>query len=273
MNNYFKTTILFAALTSLLFVVGYFIGGSSLGIGFLIFGVILNLVSFFFSDKIALSMVGAKEVSADQLPTIYSDTKYLAQKMNLPMPKLFVSPQMQPNAFATGRGPNSGVVCLTQGIINSLNREELNGVIAHELAHIKNRDILLSTIAAIMASVIGSLVNLAFWSGSSNDEDRNPFVAILLIILAPIAATLIQLAISRSREYLADSTAAKYTGQPQALANALVKISSIAQANPMEDINPALSSLYFANPLGLSSLSELFSTHPPVEKRVQNLLV
>lgn len=272
MNNYLKTTVLLAALTSLLFVVGYFIGGSSFGIIFLIFGVVLNLVSFFFSDKIALSMVGGKEVTREQLPTIYSDTQALAQKMGLPMPRLFVSPQMQPNAFATGRGPSTGVVCLTQGIINSLNRDELNGVIAHELAHIKNRDILLSTIAAIMASVIGSLVNLAFWTGGGNDEDRNPLAAILLIILAPIAATLIQLAISRSREYLADSTAAKYTGQPNALASALMKISGAAQANPMEDINPALSSLYFSNPLGLSSMSELFSTHPPVEKRVQNLL-
>lgn len=271
MNNYLKTSILLAGLTALLFTVGYMLGGNGLAFSFLIVGIVINLVSFFFADKIALSMAGAQPLAESQAPFVYEDTRLLASRMGIPMPKLYYTNQMQPNAFATGRGPATGVVCLTQGIMQSLSRDELRGVIAHELAHIRNRDVLTATIAAILAGTVSSLVNVAFWTSSSDDNDRNPLVAILLIILAPISATLIQLAISRSREFAADEVAAKHTQEPKSLANALLKISQTAEIIPMQE-NPALSSLYIANPLGLSGLSNLFSTHPPVEKRVQALL-
>lgn len=277
--SYFKTTILLAGMTSLIIGVSYMIGGSSavfIGLGI---ALVMNGVSYWFSDRIVLSMAGAKPLDKDQAPEIYEDTRLLAKKMNIPMPKLYISQDMQPNAFATGRDPKHGVVCVTQGLLQTLSPDEVRGVIAHELAHIKNYDILTSSIAAVMAGAISSIAEMFFWfgmlgGGGNDEESNNPLSAvgrILMLILAPIAAMLIQFAISRTREYAADATAAQYTGEPRALANALVTIQRVAQVAPMHH-SPAISSLYIQNPGGLSGIQELFSTHPLTEKRVEKLL-
>ncbi|MBL8014976.1 MAG: M48 family metalloprotease [Candidatus Doudnabacteria bacterium] len=246
------------------------LGGNNGLIVFLIFGVIMNLVSFWFSDKIALAMSGATELTKGSAPALEQITKELSHEMGIPTPRLFISPQPQPNAFATGRSPKTGVVCLTQGLINSLPQEQVAGVIAHELAHIKNRDVLISTVAAVIAGAISAIGNIALWA-PRDEEDSNPIASILLVILAPIAATLIQFAISRSREFAADAVAAQTMGSGKPLADALVSISTVAERYPM-DINPALSSLYIANPLGGRQLASLFSTHPPTEERIAKLL-
>lgn len=278
MNNavsYFKTTILLAGMTALIVGISYMIGGSNaifIGLGI---ALVMNGVSYWFSDKIVLSMAGAQPLDKRQAPDIYQDVSILAKKMNIPMPKLYVSPDMQPNAFATGRNPSHGVVCVTQGLLQALPRDEIRGVLAHELAHIKNYDILTSSVAAVLAGAISSIAELFFWFGlGRNDEESSPLSAvgsILMLILAPIAAMLIQFAISRTREYAADETAARYTGEPRALANALVTIQRVAQIAPMHH-SPAISSLYIQNPGGLSGIQELFSTHPLTEKRVEKLL-
>lgn len=275
--SYIKTTILLAGLTGLILAISYALGGSNaLVIGFII-ALVMNLGSYWFSDKIVLSMAGAKELSRENAPELFEDTAALAKKMKLPMPKLYMSPDVQPNAFATGRDPKHGVVCVTQGLVQGLSREEVRGVIAHELAHIKNYDILISSIAAVLAGAISSVGEIFFWTGlagGNNDEDRGPLGAIatlVMIIIAPIAAMLIQFAISRTREYAADATAAQYTGNPKALAHALIKIQQIATAYPMQH-SAAISSLYIQNPGGLQGIQELFSTHPLTEKRVEKLM-
>lgn len=230
----------------------------------------MNLISYFFSDRLALAMSHSKQITQEQAPEIYRDTEELATKMGIPTPKIYIAPQPQPNAFATGRNPKNGVISLTEGLINSLSREEVKAVIAHELGHIKNRDILISTIAAIAASTITMIARSVMWFGSGSRDNRNSLGDLLLLILAPIIALIIQLAISRNREYEADEKAAETmeTGLP--LANALMKIDSTAHQSPMQ-INPALSSLYIANPLRLGGFQQLFSTHPSTESRVQRL--
>ncbi|MFW5704085.1 MAG: zinc metalloprotease HtpX [Patescibacteria group bacterium] len=274
--SFIKTSILLAGLTGLIIMISYLIGGSQA----IIFGIgialVMNVASYWFSDKIVLKMAGASPLSREQAPDIYQDVSSLAKKMEIPMPKLYMSQDQQPNAFATGRDPKHGVVCVTQGLVSTLNRDEVRGVLAHELAHIKNYDILTSTIAAVLAGAISSIAEIFFWFGlgGGDGEDSGPLGligSIAMIILAPIAAMLIQFAISRTREYAADATAAKYTGEPQQLAQALIKIQQVASVRPMYK-NAAISSLYIQNPGGMKGIKELFSTHPLTEKRVEKLM-
>jgi len=265
-----KTFIFFAALTALFVLLGYFIGGIAGAILFSIFSIIMNFGMYWFSDKIAISMSGGREVNASDYPDLFYDVSDIAQRMQIKTPRIFVSPQIQPNAFATGRGPSNGVVCFTQGILNLLTRDELRGVIAHEIAHIKNRDVLIATIAATIAGVISSIAQIGIFF-SSSDEDRNPVVSLLLMIFAPIAATLVQLAISRSREYLADEVAAKTLGTGEGLSSALLKIENSVRQMPEMEVNPSLSSLYIQNPLKGEGILQLFSTHPLTKNRIQRL--
>ncbi len=271
MNPTVKTFILLAALTAILGVVGYIFGGNNGLLVFVGLSAIMNIGAYWFSDKIALSMSGAQPLDRSQAPQLYADTEQLAARVGVPMPRMFISPQPQPNAFATGRNPQNGVVCVTQGLLQTLSREEVNGVIAHELSHIKHNDILITTVAAVIAGTVSSIANVALWFGGSDDEDRNPIFALIVVLVAPIAATLVQLAISRAREYGADEGAARAIGNGKPLADALIKIDGIARQYPM-NINPALSSLYIANPLRGNGIFELFSTHPSTESRVQRLL-
>jgi heat shock protein HtpX len=267
--NLFKTGILFAILTAILMLVGYFIGGADAVLPFFIVSLLINISSYWFSSSIALKMARARPLSQNEAPHIYSAVHELASAMDMPVPKIYTSDDQQPNAFATGRNPSNGVVCVTQGIIKLLDQREMRGVLAHELSHIKNRDILTGTIAAVMAGAISYFAQVGMFFGGG-DEDRGSAGNILVIILAPIAATLVQLAISRSREYVADEGAAHATRQPMELAQALQKIESYAHQLPMRT-NPALASLYIQNPLKSRGVLSLFSTHPPTEKRVARL--
>lgn len=268
-----KTTLLLSALTALLVFAGYVIGGSSGAIIFFLISLVTNFVSFFFSDKIALAMSGAKPLSENQAPEIFEDVREISRSMGIPSPRLYYTEDIQPNAFATGRDYNHSAVAVTAGLLQVLDRNEVRGVLAHELAHIKNRDVLISTIAAVIAGTISSLAQIGiFFGGGSDDENRNPIVFLLALILAPISAVIIQLAISRTREYKADETAARYTKEPQYLANALDKIhTSVKQGLPIHT-NDSLSSLYIQNPFRAGGLTSLFSTHPPVEKRIARLM-
>lgn len=268
-----KTTILLSALTALLVFAGYVIGGTNGAIVFFLISLVTNFVSFFFSDKIAIAMSGAKPLSETQAPEIFEDVREISKAMNIPMPKLYYTEDIQPNAFATGRGYNHSAIAVTAGLLQILDRNEVRGVLAHELAHIKNRDVLISTIAAVIAGTISSLAQIGiFFGGGSDDENRNPIVFLLALILAPISAVIIQLAISRTREYKADETAARFTKQPEYLANALDKIhSSVRQGLPIHT-NDALASLYIQNPFRSGGINSLFSTHPPVGKRIARLM-
>lgn len=265
-----KTIILFGALTSLLGVIGYLISGTGGALIFLFFGIFTNIFAYFFGDKIALMMSGARPLDKNEAPEVYEIVENLTQKMNLPLPKLYISENMQPNAFATGRGHSNSSVCVTKGLLQILNKEEIEGVLGHELTHVKNRDVLIATIAAVIAGAISSIAQIGIFFGG-RDRDRSPFVDLLVLILAPISATLIQLAISRTREYEADAGSAKVTGNPKALANALIKIDQAARQIPMQG-NPAFSSLYIENPFRGQNFIEIFSTHPATEKRVQRLM-
>ena len=267
----FKTIVLFGALTALLGVIGYLISGRGGLIIFLFLGILSNVFAYLFGDKIALAMNGARPLSKLEAPEIYQLTEDLTQRMSIPMPKLYISDNMQPNAFATGRGPGNSSVCITRGLAQMLNKEEIKGVIANELAHVKNRDVLIANIAAVIAGAVSSIAQLGIFFGG-NDRDRNPLVDLLVLILAPISATLIQLAISRAREFEADATAAQYTKNPNGLANALIKIDKSVRQIPLEHGNRAMSSLYISNPFKGQGISELFSTHPATEKRVQRLM-
>jgi heat shock protein HtpX len=233
----------------------------------------MNGGMYFFSDKLALSMSGAKPLTQNQNPELFSMVEGLARQMSIPMPKLYITPSPQANAFATGRDPNHASVAVTQGILTVLSQDELRGVLAHELSHVKNRDILVVSIAAVMASAISFIGNMALFGGSSDNEDRGGGAfALVSAILLPIAASLIQLAISRQREYGADESGAKTIGSGKSLAQALIVIHDSTRRAPMRT-NPAFSSLYIENPLGGlgGNLSKLFSTHPPLEERVKRL--
>ena len=267
--NNMKTTILMGSLMGLCLGIGYLIGGSGGLFYAFIFGGVMNLVAFFFSDKIALATMRAQEIGPDDDPALWQTVEELSQRAGLPMPRVYISPAAAPNAFATGRGPRHSAVCVTAGLRQMLNDNELRGVLAHEISHVKNRDILISTIAAIMAGAISSLTYLAMWG--HDDRRSNPLIALLLMILAPIAAMLIQLAISRSREYEADRSGAELVGNPRGLARSLQKLESANRRIPMH-VPDAQSSLFIVQPLTGSSVAKLFSTHPPTEERVARLM-
>ncbi|MDZ7363764.1 MAG: zinc metalloprotease HtpX [candidate division KSB1 bacterium] len=275
--NQFKTFALMAGLTALFAVIGNALGGQT-GM-FIAFGLAMamNFFSYWFSDKIVLKMYGANEVSEGQAPELYSMVRTLATRASLPMPKVYIIPSEQPNAFATGRNPENSAVAVTEGIMRVLSRDELSGVIGHELAHIKNRDILIGTMAATIAGAISMIANIAQFSllfgGRSDDEEggTNPIAALVSIIVAPIAAMLIQMAISRAREYMADEEGARIAGNPRHLSNALRKLHHAAQQIPM-NATPATAHMFIVSPLsGGGSLLNLFSTHPPMEKRIERL--
>ena len=269
--NNAKTTLLMASLMGLCLGVGYLIGGQVGLVYAFIFGGMMNLIAYFFSDKIALATMRAQQIGPDDDPGLWQMVERLSQRAGLPMPRLYLSPAAAPNAFATGRNPHHSAVCVTAGLRQMLNDDELEGVIAHELSHVKNRDILISTIAAIVAGAISSLSYMAMWGAHDDDRRGNPLIALLLMILAPIAAMLIQLAISRSREYEADRSGAELVGNPRGLARSLQKLESANRRIPMH-VPDAQSGLFIVQPLTGSNLAKLFSTHPPTEERVARLL-
>ncbi|MEM3373636.1 MAG: zinc metalloprotease HtpX [Candidatus Woesearchaeota archaeon] len=273
-ENQFKTVILLGLLTALLLWIGNLLGGS-LGLTFaFIIVLIMNLVSYFFSDKIVLALYRAKEVNKDS--RIYHLVLEVVKKAEIPMPKVYTIKTKNPNAFATGRDPKHSAVVFTEGILEILNEDELKGVIAHELSHIKNRDTLIATIAAVIAGTISYIASMARWAaifGGFGDRDRGKslFEFLLLAILAPFIALIIQLAISRQREYLADLTAAKITKKPNYLADALLKIEEGVKNHPLTFGSETTSSLFIANPFKASTFINLFSTHPPIKERVARL--
>lgn len=272
----FKTIVLMVFLSVFFIFVGSLIGGKQGATIALILALAMNFFAYFFSHKIVLAMYGAREVSEAEAPELYNMVRRLAQRAGLPMPKVYIIDSEQPNAFATGRSPKHGVVAVTTGIMRILNREELEGVIGHELAHIKHRDILISTIAATIAGAISYLGQMAMWAsifgGGKNDENEgsNPIVALIMLIVAPIIAMIIQLAISRAREYAADEGGAQIAGNPLYLANALRKLHYASQQIPM-DANPGTAHLFIVNPLSGKSIMKLLSTHPPIEDRIERL--
>ena len=277
MGNKIRTTILLAVMTALIIWIGQIFGGQQGMIIALLFAAGMNFFSYWFSDKIVLKMYRAKEVSPQQAPEVYEMVETLAGNAGLPMPKVFVIPKDAPNAFATGRNPEHAVVAVTQGLLNIMDRDEVMGVLAHELAHVKNRDILIGSIAATMAGAIMVLASMARFSaifgGRGGGDSRGGAGAIGLIamsILAPFAAMIIQMAISRSREYLADATGAGFAGNPQGLARALEKLGRYSKKIPM-DANPSTAHMFIVNPLSGRSLMGLFSTHPPLEERIARL--
>ncbi len=279
MNNTLKTTILLAALTGLLVVVGGALGGRGGMVIAFAFAIVMNAGAYWFSGDIALRMGGAREVSPEEAPELHRLVAELATYARLPMPRVAIIDSPSPNAFATGRDANHAVVAVTTGIMGILNRDELAGVLAHELGHVRNHDILISSVAATVAGAITMLANMAQWAmifggfGRSNDDDEGyggVVGGLLTIILAPIAATLIQLAISRSREYGADDTGASIHGNPEALARALEKLDTASRLAPLP-VNPAVAHLFIVNPLSGRNLAGLFSTHPPIEERVRRL--
>jgi heat shock protein HtpX len=275
MGNTFKTAFLLTALTLLLMFIGRLFGGENGMVLALVFAAIMNFVSYFFSDKIALAMYRAQPVTREQLPRAYAAVERLTQKIGIPMPKIYVIPTESPNAFATGRNPQHASVAVTHGILELLNDEELEGVLAHELGHVNNRDILISSVAATIAGAITMISRFGFFFGGGDSRDRRGggLTALFMLIVAPIAAALIQLAVSRSREYQADATGAHFTGNPYALASALKKIDAYSRRLPME-ATPSTAHLFIIQPLlGVNggTFANLFSTHPPIAKRIERL--
>jgi heat shock protein HtpX len=277
--NALKTTLLMAVLTVLLVLIGGFIGGNNGMVFAFLFAAVINFGSYWFSDKIVLAMYGAKEITRDQNPVIFDIVQDLTMRGNLPMPRIYMIQSEQPNAFATGRDPQHAAVAVTEGIMRLVPKNEIRGVIAHELAHVKHRDILISSIAATIAGAITMLANMAQWAmmfggyggrSSRDDEGSNPIAALVMIIVAPIAAMMVQMAISRSREYDADEGGAKISGDPMALAHALRRLETAKQEIPMK-ATPATAHMFIVNPLSGKSLMNMFSTHPPTEERIARL--
>jgi len=271
MNNV-KTFVLMAGLFGLFLLVGQLLGGSSGLVIALVFGSLFNFVMYFFSDRLVLRMYGAHVVTAQEAPELYAMVDRLRQKAGLPMPTLAVAPHEQPNAFATGRNPEHAVVAVTTGILKYMPQAELEGVIAHELAHIKNRDMLIATVAAGIAGALSNLPYLLMFGGGRDDEGGHPFAQIALILLAPLGAMLIQFAVSRQREFEADRVGALILGRPRPLANALIRLDDLAHKIPMH-VPPAVASLAQVNPLAAQGgvVAKLFSTHPPTPERVARL--
>ena len=277
--NRLKTTFLLSLLTVLMVIMGSAIGGRT-GMVFAFFmAAAMNFFSYWFSDKIVLKMYGAQEIGEHEHPAFYGMVRRLALQAGLPMPKVYIIPSESPNAFATGRNPEHAAVAATQGILRILSPEELEGVMAHELAHVQNRDILISTIAATFAGAIAMLGNMLQWgamlgAGRGDDEEGGAgglIGSLAMAIIAPIAAMLIQMAVSRSREYLADESGARICGRPLALANALRKLHTASHMIPMQEARPASAHMFIVNPLTGGSLLKLFSTHPPMEERIARL--
>jgi heat shock protein HtpX len=273
MGNTVKTAFLLTALTLLLMGIGRAFGGQNGMLLALVIAAGTNFVAYFFSDKIALATYRARPVTREELPRAYEVVERLTQKIGIPMPKLYVIPTDSPNAFATGRNPQHASVAMTQGILNLLNDEELEGVLAHELGHVNNRDILISSIAATIAGAITFVSRFGFFFGGMQDRDDRRgggIGALLMLILAPIAAMLIQLAVSRSREYQADATGAHFTGNPYALASALSKLDAYSRRLPMQ-ATPSTAHLFIIQPFLGMNFGSLFSTHPPIAKRIERL--
>jgi heat shock protein HtpX len=271
MGNNFKTAFLLTALTLLLMALGSYFGGQRGMLTALIFAGVMNFGAYFFSDKLALATYRAQPVSREQLPRVYQVVERLTQKAGLPMPKIYVIPTESPNAFATGRNPQHASVAVTQGILNLLSDDELEGVLAHELGHVNNRDILISSIAATIAGAITYVTRFAFFFGGGRDERRGGGLsALAMMILAPLAAMLIQFAVSRSREYQADASGAHLTGNPYALASALAKLEAYSKRVPMM-ATPSTAHLFIIQPLLGVNVGNLFSTHPPIAKRIERL--
>jgi heat shock protein HtpX len=275
--NGFKTVILMTIMMVLFLFVGNLLGGQQGMMMAFIFSLVINFGAYWFSDKIVLTMYRAQQVTREEQPQLYDIVEKLTSKAELPMPKVYIMENPTPNAFATGRNPNNGVVAVTTGIMKILNREELEGVIAHELSHIKNRDILVGTIAATLVGTITFIARMAgyaaMFGGSSRDNDKggNLFYELALLIVAPIAAVLIQMAISRSREYMADESGARISGKPMGLANALSKLSQANKMLPMAHAGTSSAHMFIVNPLSGRSMMKLFSTHPPIEERIERL--
>ena len=277
--NIMKTTLLMTVLTVLLVLVGGALGGNNGMIFAFVFALAMNFGSYWFSDKIVLAMYHAHEITSEQNPVIFEIVQNLTTRASLPMPRIYMIDSEQPNAFATGRDPQHAAVAVTDGIMRLMPKNEIRGVIAHELAHVKHRDILISSIAATIAGAITMLANMAQWAmifggfggrSSSDDDGRNPIAALVMIIVAPIAAMLVQMAISRSREYDADEGGAKMSGDPMALANALRRLETAKQEIPMK-ATPATAHMFIINPLSGKSFMNMFSTHPPIEDRIERL--
>jgi heat shock protein HtpX len=272
--NTLKSTLLLGAMTGLVLLVGEAVGGRS-GITIaLLVAAVMNFAAWFWSDKIVLASYRAQPVGPQEAPELYSIVEGLANRAGIPMPRLYVIPDPALNAFATGRSPSHAAVAATEGILRALNRDELEGVLAHELSHVINRDTLTSTVAATLAGAITWLAHMAYFLpvGRDRDDGPNPLVALLTVLLAPLAAMLIQLAVSRSREYEADASGARLVGHPEGLAGALSKLQAAAERIPMRAADPATAHLFIVNPLSGRSLAGLFSTHPPLEKRIERLM-
>jgi len=274
MGNWFKTGLLMAAIVALVGSVGALLGGGQGMVLALALGLGINLWAYWFSDTMVLRLYRAQEVDARTAPELYGTVKELAEGAALPMPRVYLIDEAQPNAFATGRNPEHAAIAATTGILQLLNARELRAVLGHELTHVKHRDILTSTVTASIAGAISTLAQFSLFFGGRNDDNRNPVVALLVLILAPIAAMLIQLAISRAREYEADRGGAEISGDPRALADALGKIDRYAKGLPLEtaETHPATAQMMIINPLSGGGLSGMFSTHPPTEERIRRLL-
>ena len=265
-----RTTILMATLGALLVAIGYAIGGIQIAGVFLGISLLINFVAYWFSDKIALRSARAKPLSEQEAPGLYQMVRELTTRADLPMPSLHMIPSEQPNAFATGRNPKHAAVAVTEGITKLLSEDELRGVISHELAHIKNRDILTQSVAAAIGSMITYLAYFFMWFGGDDESPLSLVANLALVLLAPIAASLIQLAVSRQREYAADASGAEYCGNPESLASALLRLEEGAKAMPMQ-VNQATEPLYIVKPFSARGIAGLFSTHPPIEERVRRL--
>ena len=272
--NRLKTLMLLAALTALLLWMGQAIGGRQGLMVALVMAVLMNFASYWFSDKIVLSMYGAREVSETDAPEFFAIIARLAQKAGIPMPRVYVIPEEAPNAFATGRSPEKAAVAATQGLLRLMSRDEIEAVMAHELGHVKNRDTLIMTVAATLAGALSHLATMALWFGGGRRDDGeggHPLAGLVGVLIAPFAAMLIQMAISRSREFLADEASAQITGNPMALANALRKLESYKAEAPMHHGSPATAHLFIVNPFTAGGLASLFSTHPSTQQRIERL--
>jgi len=270
--NALKTTFLLGAMTGLLLAMGGLLGGRDGMTLALLFAGVMNFGAWFWSDKIVLRMYNAQPVGPSEAPELYAIVQGLAQKAGVPMPKLYLIPDPALNAFATGRGPSHAAVAATVGIVKAMDREELEGVLAHELSHVINRDTLVSTVAATLAGAISFLAHSFMFRGRGRDDGGNPLAALVVLILAPIAAMLIQLAVSRSREYGADESGARLVGYPDGLARALAKLQHASERVPMRGVEPATAHMFIVNPLSGQALGRLFSTHPPLEERIARLM-